>query len=460
MGIRTWGRRVVLAAFLVAVGAAFAAGVASADTVPGGWVRAAYPSDYKLFDAAVIDAQTACVIGPNYLDWRDSAIFRTTDGGASWTKVWQAAEAVSQERPIIAFASPSLGWALTESRLLRSTDAGMTWETVLTGSFEQYGVATSGSTVWLMALGGGSARVSTDAGATWNSISTPVKYAYPHALLTEQTIVTAGEGGKVWRTDDGGVTWTQPAQVTTKTLWALTPVSPTLIWAAGEDGTVIRSVDAGLTWKRVATDLRGVIFKDIAGSPDGRFVWAVGFANKVGSNGQTYLSGILAQSTDGGASWQVDWALAEQILFAVSMTDDASFGIAAGQLTDIEASSVPVRGTRKAGTRAAEVLAYRPDTKRPTTKAPSAAKAVRGRKATIKFTVSDPRPTCGFANVAITIKGPQTKTITLKRRAVNKALTAEFTCKLARGTYRFTVYATDLAGNKQARAGTNVLTVK
>jgi hypothetical protein len=85
---------------------------------------------------------------------------------------------------------------------------------------------------------------------------------------------------------------------------------------------------------------------------------------------------------------------------------------------------------------------------------------VRGRKATIKFTVSDPRPTCGFANVVIKIKGPQKTTITLKRRAVNKALTAKFTCKLARGTYRFTVYATDLAGNKQVRAGANRLTVK
>ena len=445
---------------MLALHAAVMPGAASADTVPGGWVRAAYPSGHKIYDAAVVDSRTACVIGPNYLDWRDSAIFRTTDGGASWTKVWQADESVSQERPIIAFASQSLGWAVTESRLLRSTDGGMTWETVLTGSYDQYGVAASGNTVWMMSLGGGSVTISTDAGGTWDSVSTPVKYAYPHAMLDEQTIVTAGEMGKVWRSDDGGASWSQPAQVTTKTLWALTPVSPTRIWAAGEDGTVMRSADAGLTWKRVATGLPGVIFKDIAGSPDGRFVWAVGFANKVGSSGQTYLSGILAQSTDGGASWQVDWAKAEQILFAVSMTSDASFGIAAGQLNDIEVSSVPARGTHKAGTRAAEVLAYRPDTKRPTTKAPAAAKVVRGRKATLKFTVSDPRPTCGFAKVVIKIKGPQKKTITLKRRAVNKPLTARFTCKLARGTYRFTVYATDLAGNKQLRAGANRLKVK
>jgi hypothetical protein len=35
-----------------------------------------------------------------------------------------------------------------------------------------------------------------------------------------------------------------------------------------------------------------------------------------------------------------------------------------------------------------------------------------------------------------------------------------FDCTLARGTYRFTVYATDLAGNTQAKAASNRLVVK
>ena len=39
------------------------------------------------------------------------------------------------------------------------------------------------------------------------------------------------------------------------------------------------------------------------------------------------------------------------------------------------------------------------------------------------------------------------------------ALVGDFRCGLALGTYRFTVYAKDLAGNPQAKAGSAKLTV-
>ena len=45
--------------------------------------------------------------------------------------------------------------------------------------------------------------------------------------------------------------------------------------------------------------------------------------------------------------------------------------------------------------------------------------------------------------------------------AVNKLLYKTFTCRLARGNYRYYVYATDLAGNVQVLpVGSNRLTVK
>ena len=44
--------------------------------------------------------------------------------------------------------------------------------------------------------------------------------------------------------------------------------------------------------------------------------------------------------------------------------------------------------------------------------------------------------------------------------AVNVSASAKFTCKLAQGVYTYTVYATDMAGNAQAKAGSAKLTVK
>jgi hypothetical protein len=42
----------------------------------------------------------------------------------------------------------------------------------------------------------------------------------------------------------------------------------------------------------------------------------------------------------------------------------------------------------------------------------------------------------------------------------NKAMTARFNCTLAKGTYTYKVYAVDLAGNAQTKAGSAKLTVK
>jgi len=51
------------------------------------------------------------------------------------------------------------------------------------------------------------------------------------------------------------------------------------------------------------------------------------------------------------------------------------------------------------------------------------------------------------------------KQLRLGDQPANKKLTAKFTCKLSKGKYTFTVYAKDLAGNVQTKAGHNTLTV-
>ena len=52
------------------------------------------------------------------------------------------------------------------------------------------------------------------------------------------------------------------------------------------------------------------------------------------------------------------------------------------------------------------------------------------------------------------------KKISLGARAPNTTLTYRWRCTLARGSYRFYVYATDGAGNAQSRVGSNRLTVR
>lgn len=104
------------------------------------------------------------------------------------------------------------------------------------------------------------------------------------------------------------------------------------------------------------------------------------------------------------------------------------------------------------------------DTVRPATTA-QAVSVIRYRKLTFKFKVTDATPGSVTATVTIKIKNRAGTIVkTLKAPAAvstNIASTLGWSrCTLAKGTYRYTVYAVDAAGNKQSSAGSNSLVVK
>ena len=103
------------------------------------------------------------------------------------------------------------------------------------------------------------------------------------------------------------------------------------------------------------------------------------------------------------------------------------------------------------------------DTVAPITVAPSASKVIKGRKATLKYQINDAAPNLGTATAIIKIKnraGKVVKTIKPGVKTVNVLQKATFTCKLAKGTYKFYVTATDASGNVAAKAAVNKLTVR
>ena len=123
--------------------------------------------------------------------------------------------------------------------------------------------------------------------------------------------------------------------------------------------------------------------------------------------------------------------------------------------------TVYYRSLDKAGNReVARSCKVRIDTLGPTCRATAAARAVTGTKVALRYRVNDTRS--ATANVTIVVKkssGSTVKTIKLGSRRTGRAYSASFVCKLAAGSYRYYVYATDLAGNHQAKVGTNALTV-
>ena len=104
------------------------------------------------------------------------------------------------------------------------------------------------------------------------------------------------------------------------------------------------------------------------------------------------------------------------------------------------------------------------DTTQPRTATLGNVSVTRGKTAMLKFRVSEPSnlsPTAKVVLKAKAARGNRAATIgTLKSVPMNAKQAYSFKCTLAPGTYRWYVYATDLAGNTQRNVANAMLTVK
>jgi len=103
------------------------------------------------------------------------------------------------------------------------------------------------------------------------------------------------------------------------------------------------------------------------------------------------------------------------------------------------------------------------DTTKPETAALGNVSVKRGNTARLKYRVTEPAGLSPSAKVVIKIKrgnGTTAKTITINSAPTNAKLTYSFRCNLAKGSYRWYVYATDLAGNTQDNVARATLKVK
>jgi hypothetical protein len=101
------------------------------------------------------------------------------------------------------------------------------------------------------------------------------------------------------------------------------------------------------------------------------------------------------------------------------------------------------------------------DRGKPTTKAPRKTAVKRGKKARLYFKVTDALSPQATVKIVIkNAKGKVKRTLKLGLKGTNKLLSTSFKCKLKKGSYRFFVYGTDLAGNKQVKPASNKLRVR
>ena len=252
---------------------------------------------------------------------REGALFRTSDGGATWKRVSQ--------HPIVTsptFVSSKLGWAVSRNRIYITEDGGVQWTrqievehplTAIEFIDDKNGIAIGEEgTIYRTGAGGvpleeDGQQVECEGAAAVNMICqdgilstwAPVESGTTSALTDiafadSNRLWITGEKGLVVRSTDGGLSWDTADTGVDATLFSVAFANAEQGIVVGESGTILVTVDGGNTWQSsdagTTSTLNAVDFV-LDAAPEGfdrhAAVWAVG-------DGGTAL-----YSADGGVTW-------------------------------------------------------------------------------------------------------------------------------------------------------------
>jgi len=253
---------------------------------------------FDLFKISVVDENTVYVAG-------SKGVLKTTDGGATWTQVDYSFEVSGRVQKLdggIAFCDANVGVVATSANkgaTWYTHDGGTTWTLVQltfpagTTSKRFYDAAAYGDSTIVLAGYHFCIFLSEDGGKTYQQINTnytsEFKYLKSIQMLDENTIVAGGKDGHAFMTQDKGANWADisiPAAHTIQFVYFL-DANTGYVFAA--DGQWFKTTDGGASYQPLL-DWPNVDFKGLAISPDDKIV-------------ATCFRGDMTVSYDGGWNW-------------------------------------------------------------------------------------------------------------------------------------------------------------
>ena len=261
------------------------------------------PSPQNMFAFDFADSQTGLGIA-------DSAIYRTIDGGTTFTQVHFGATKA------VAFLSSGVAVAIADSSFLRSTDGGATWSAVAPDSGRSRLTAVSADVVLAWGRAGSfpdyDDRVfrSADGGQTWSELGEILPAGVlAFAVADAQTVAASDLAGNMFHSADAGQSWTQTFTSPGPQPGFLSSAVP--VFADAQigyfgygAGFIIKTTDGGASWTQISSGT-GQSLYDLDRFPNGDLI-------TVGDNG-TLLTG------DGTAPWILHEALTAFDLKAVQV---------------------------------------------------------------------------------------------------------------------------------------------
>lgn len=206
----------------------------------------------------------------------DGTVYRSTDGGATWTSQSPARLSNVAFRAVSIPGTGRVNLAGDFGTMMYSRDSGSHWlnERQRTASTLNDCWFTSSTLGWAVGDNGLLMRT-TDGGATWSGRSIGTSATLNGVCFSSTTAgCVVGTGGQIWTTADGGSTWTMQSSPTTRTLNDVWFDTTGQGWTVGDSGVLLEVRNSGTTLavrpSGTTARLNGI------GAANGNSGWAAG----------------------------------------------------------------------------------------------------------------------------------------------------------------------------------------
>jgi len=277
-----------------------ARGVKASSDGGASWTPLSGPLDAAQVAAVHVDPRDSDRI---WATTRSAGLFATTDGRGTWSSGFEGLPPGGANVLAVDPHDPDTMIVGATGGLYRSTDGGLTWS-ALTSDATPFSSATiltaaaSVPTTWYANAWLDGVYRSRNQGSTWEKLAderladvygglTPSPHDPDTVLVSvksEQILVTH-DGGDSWSRSAAGLPYDQSIQS-----FAFDPSRPEVVWAGSWHGEIYRSEDDGQSWSAAGLSLSPSTADALAVEPgDGDRIWAAGQG--------------VSLSTDGGVTW-------------------------------------------------------------------------------------------------------------------------------------------------------------
>jgi photosystem II stability/assembly factor-like uncharacterized protein len=218
-----------------------------------------------------------------YAGTAEGGVFKTIDGGASWSSANVGLSGTGVEAIAIDGQNPDVLYAASAAGVFRSADAGSSWMSANEGITSTVNVIridpTDSSIVYAGTFGGGIFKT-TDQGQTWAAMNAGLTDLYIDGLAIDRQepsrlLAAAGFGlqSGLFATTDGAQQWIriETGFVAAGEAVAIDPTDSTIIYAgmtlSAFRGAFIQSRDGGKTWSESSAGLSGSLIPAVAAHP-------------------------------------------------------------------------------------------------------------------------------------------------------------------------------------------------